>query len=65
MLTPLMGGVLIYNDPDDDGGKHLLSVLTTCTPGGYGLTIKEKRSSSYMTRLCLGELYNPIIYIPP
>jgi hypothetical protein len=53
-----MGGVPVY-DPDDDGHKHPLPVLTTYIPGGYRLTIKEKHSSSHMTWLCVGEPCDP------
>jgi hypothetical protein len=45
-----VGGVPV-RDPDDDcdGGEHPLPVLTARTPGGYGLTITEKRSSGHVT----------------
>jgi hypothetical protein len=59
-----MSGVPVHN-PDDDGGEHLLPVLTTYTPGGYRLTIKEKRSSGHVTWLYISELCDPIIYVPP
>jgi hypothetical protein len=60
VLAPLMGGVPVC-DPNDDGGEHPLPVLTTCTPGGYGLTTKEKRSSGHVTWLCVGEPCDPTI----
>jgi hypothetical protein len=58
VLAPLVGGVPV-RDPDDDGCKHPLPVLTTRTPGGYGLTIKEKRSSGHVTWLRVGEPCDP------
>jgi hypothetical protein len=60
VLTPLVGGVPVH-DPDDDcdGDEHPLPVLTTRTPGGYGLTTKEKRSSGHVTWLRVGEPYDP------
>jgi hypothetical protein len=61
MLAPLVGGVPVRDDPHDDGGEHPRPVLTTRTPGGYGLTIKEKCSSGHVTRLCVGEPCDPTI----
>jgi hypothetical protein len=58
VLAPLVGGVPV-RDPDDDGGEHPLPVLTTRTPGGYGLTTKEKRSSGHVTWLRVGEPCDP------
>jgi hypothetical protein len=54
MLAPLISDVPVYG-PDNDGSKHLLSVLTTYISKGYGLTIKEKRSFNHMTWLYVGE----------
>jgi len=55
-----VGGVPV-RDPDDDcdGGEHPLPVLTARTPGGYGLTITEKRSSGHVTWLRVGEPCDP------
>jgi len=35
------------------------TLLTTRTPGGYGLTIKEQRSSGHVTQLRVGEPCDP------
>jgi hypothetical protein len=35
------------------------TLLTTHTPGGYGLTTKEKRSSGHVTWLRVGEPCDP------
>jgi hypothetical protein len=58
VLTPLISDVPIH-DPDDNGDEHPLPVLTTRTPGGYGLTTKEKCSSGHMTWLRVGKPCDP------